>query len=91
MTLHKEMVMAFPDSARFLWRAAVYAHEVMGQPEEAVRALKARVDDVAENDDGNKGMSKRLLSRLQLLVGDMDDAAITLIETLETNPNDFHR
>ena len=91
MTLHKELVMTFPDSARFLWRAAVYANEVMDQPEEAVRALKARVDDVEESEDGYKGMSKRLLSRLQLTLGDLEDAAITLVEIVENDSTEFHR
>ena len=90
MALHQEMVMAFPDSARFLHRAASYAYETMHQPEEAAQALKARVNDVVDTEAGEKGMAKRLLARLQVELGELEDAAVTLVEVLEQNPADFH-
>jgi hypothetical protein len=49
--LHQALVMNFPDNARFLYRAASYAADVMGKPEEALQALRARIKDVRESTD----------------------------------------
>eukprot|EP00613_Pedinella_sp_CCMP2098_P007904 CAMPEP_0171676680 /NCGR_PEP_ID=MMETSP0990-20121206/54589_1 /TAXON_ID=483369 /ORGANISM="non described non described, Strain CCMP2098" /LENGTH=175 /DNA_ID=CAMNT_0012262927 /DNA_START=70 /DNA_END=597 /DNA_ORIENTATION=+ len=65
--LHQSLVTTFPDSARFLVQAAIFANEKMGRPGEAVTALKARLGDVQQKSDEEKelvAMGRRLLEHL---------------------------
>mmetsp|Transcript_52392 Transcript_52392/g.67190 ORF Transcript_52392/g.67190 Transcript_52392/m.67190 type:complete len:94 (+) Transcript_52392:339-620(+) len=68
--LHQQLVMNFPDSARFLYRAASYASDVMGKPQEALVALKARMTDLREETDTEKQevkLCQGLLEHLQTI------------------------
>lgn len=69
--LHQSLVMEFPDSARFLVQAAIFANEKMGKPEEAVKALQSRLKDVHKNTDEEKELAEmgyRLLEHLETLI-----------------------
>jgi hypothetical protein len=66
--LHQSLVMDFPDSARFLVQASIFASEQMGKPEEAIKALRSRLGDVQQNTDEEKelaDMGRRLLESLE--------------------------
>ena len=79
--------MNFPDSARFLFRAALWATQVMHDPADAAQALAARVDHIVENQNGDLARCMRLLARLQIGLGQIDEAAVTMLRLLRAVPS----
>ena len=71
---HQELVLFFPESARFLYRAADYAVNKMGKPDEALVALKARLNDVRKETDEEKSEAAQAQALLEKLEKDMQEA-----------------